>query len=66
MQKGKKFAYAASFGNSFLADEYDNIYKDKLQDFTAIGIREKSGLTVLKQLGLVGNGLRSYIVVGCV
>ena len=29
MQKGKKLAYAASFGNSFLADEYKNIFSEK-------------------------------------
>lgn len=46
----KKSAYAASFGNSFLADRYHEYYQRALRDFDKIGIREKSGIQIINQL----------------
>ncbi|WP_418991994.1 polysaccharide pyruvyl transferase family protein [Alistipes sp.] len=48
----KKAAYAASFGNSFLAARYHDYYQQLFQSFDKIGIREKSGLEIVKKMNI--------------
>jgi hypothetical protein len=44
----KRVAYAASFGNKqWKETKEDNLIKDALSKFNAIGVREESGLTIL-------------------
>jgi len=44
----KKISYAASFGNDKMDEDYVSFIKDKLADFDAISVREKSGLELIK------------------
>ena len=49
--KGKKVAYASSFGVSSLPnDEYEKV-KSFLKDYTAISVREKSAVHLLQTMG---------------
>jgi hypothetical protein len=51
--KGKKcFAYAASFGKERLTQKEQNIIKPLLQKYSAISMREASGVRILKEMGL--------------
>lgn len=45
----KKIAYAPSFGCDDLPDEAKKNLKDLLYDFTAISVREKSGIDIVKK-----------------
>ena len=47
-----KIAYAASFGNSSLPASYAEVFRDRLKDFDAIGIREESGVQIVRDLGM--------------
>lgn len=47
-----KVAYAASFGNSTLSEEYYDAYRNLLRDFKQIGVREESGVRILRNIGL--------------
>lgn len=48
----RKVSYAASFGNSTLADAYHETYASLLSQFDSIGIRENSGVNIVHSLGL--------------
>ncbi|WP_455626519.1 polysaccharide pyruvyl transferase family protein [Parabacteroides sp.] len=48
----KRVSYAASFGNSTLASEYWERFRQLLSSFSFIGIREKSGKHIVEALGL--------------
>lgn len=51
---GRRISYASSFGNSSLdASNADEVLK-LLSQYDAISVREKSGLDILKSLGLCG------------
>lgn len=53
VEKGtKKVAYAASFGNSTLDSSYADEFRAALSDFSAISIREESGVEIVQQLGV--------------
>lgn len=48
----EKVAYAASFGNSTLEKKYFERFRGLLGDFKYIGVREESGIEILRNLGL--------------
>ncbi len=48
----KRLSYAASFGNSTLAEEYQERFRTMLGKFSGIGIREESGKKVIADMGL--------------
>jgi hypothetical protein len=48
----KRIAYAASFGRNFLTKEEISIGPKLLQRFTAVGVREVTGIDLCKQLGV--------------
>lgn len=48
--KGKKVAYAASFGVDNLPDEKKEVYAKALLDFNSISVREEAGLHIIKEL----------------
>lgn len=50
----KKFSYAASFAVSEIADEWKPFVKQQLPHFSAISVREKTGLKILGDLGFAG------------
>ena len=47
-----KCSYAASFGNSTLAPEYQAGYKQLLSDFSHISVREHSGVNIINKFGI--------------
>lgn len=47
----KKISYAASFGSSMLSKEFSYFVKDKISDFSAISVRECSGVDICSELG---------------
>lgn len=49
---GMKISYAASFGNSSLASEYRVIFQKALSKFSAISVRENSGIKIIQDLGI--------------
>lgn len=51
---GKCFAYAASFGKAKLDPEEQKLTKPLLQKYSAISMRESSGVRILNQMGLSG------------
>ena len=52
---GRKIAYAASFTIDKLPATTENVIRDWIQAYSCIGIRERSGLNILKQLNLSGD-----------
>lgn len=48
--KAVKISYAASIGHSDLPEDIADIYKDWLQDFKAISLREQQGEELIKQI----------------
>ena len=46
----RKFSYAASLGKDILSESDLYWFRDKLQDFTGISIREKTGVEVLQNV----------------
>ena len=55
MPEGRKcFAYAASFGKAKLDPEEQKLTKPLLQKYSAISMRESSGVRILNQMGLSG------------
>ena len=48
----KKIAYAASFGIQELGNALNDIYSRKIQNFHMISTRERTGLSILKSLGI--------------
>lgn len=46
-----RVAYAASFGRNILGKDEEIIFKEALNKFQAISVREKSGVDLCKQLG---------------
>lgn len=48
----KKYSYAASFGISFLPNDYKEEYKNILNNFAMCSVREKQGLDILSSLGI--------------
>ena len=48
--KTKKIAYAASFGSDVLADKHKEKYRKYLSDYEGIAVREKSGVSIVKDL----------------
>jgi hypothetical protein len=53
----KKIAYAASFGREVLEPEELNIISPYLRSYNSISVREKSALSILKEIGNV-NGVQ--------
>jgi hypothetical protein len=54
--KGKKcFSYAASFGKTKLDDDEKAITKQLLEKYSAISMRESSGVQILNDLGISGS-----------
>lgn len=53
----KKVSYAASFAVSEIQDEWRPFVKSQLSHFQHISVREKTGLTILKSLG-IKNGVQ--------
>ena len=51
-----KIAYAASFATLEVAVEYKDFVREKLEHLDAIAVREKTGLSILKELG-ISNGI---------
>jgi hypothetical protein len=49
--KAIKISYAASFGNSDLSKEYYDLMLPLLNDFSAISVREMSGVDILRRMG---------------
>lgn len=47
-----KASYASSFGIISLSDRLQSIYAEQLQKFKFLSVREKSGLEILKKMGL--------------
>ena len=52
----KKIAYATSFGTTLIPNYQTEKYKFFLNRFDNIAVREKSGLTILEQLGISREG----------
>ena len=51
--KGKKYAYAASFGYAKVPEQYVDVLKPLLEQFERIGVREEEGVNILnEQFGL--------------
>jgi hypothetical protein len=48
----KRIAYAASFGVSKVSDNYKKQYLSLFKKFNKIGVREKDGQKILKELGI--------------
>ena len=48
----KKFSYAASFGKNWIPEKNKKYIKKYLDDFTAISVREKSSIELLKSIGV--------------
>lgn len=46
----KKISYAASFGKSFIDEDYTDFYKKSLADFSHISVREEQGERILQDL----------------
>ena len=46
----QKVAYAASFGGNNIASGYEKVFARYLNDFKAIGVREESGVKLVKQI----------------
>lgn len=47
----KRISYAASFGRNSIKYNESNLFKNALDKFDAISVREKSGITICKSLG---------------
>ena len=50
--KGKKIAYAASFGHTEMTEELKDYYKKWLTQYNSIAVREDSAVEILKGLGI--------------
>lgn len=48
-QGKKRIAYAASFGTTDIAPGYENIFEKELKKFKSIGLRETSGVNIVKK-----------------
>lgn len=48
--KEKKFSYAASFGISAIPDQYKDYYREKLNSFARISVREEQGVEIVRNL----------------
>lgn len=46
----KKISFSSSIGSSSIPDEYKEIYKDLLKDFSSISVREKSTKEILNSM----------------
>lgn len=49
-QDAKRISYAASFGNSSLDQRHAALYRDNLQKFSSISVRESSGVQIVADL----------------
>ncbi|WP_338037042.1 polysaccharide pyruvyl transferase family protein [Metabacillus dongyingensis] len=47
-----KFSYAASFATDSIPDKYKSYIKSRIEVFDGIGIREKSGVEIVKKMGI--------------
>ncbi|MGX2961383.1 polysaccharide pyruvyl transferase family protein [Peribacillus sp. JNUCC 23] len=47
-----KVSYAASFATDTISDEYTHMVKKRIERLDAIGVREKSGVEILKKLDI--------------
>ena len=56
VQKGKKIAYAASFGKTQFSDEIVSEYKHWLKQYDGIAVREDSAVKLLNEWGIRCNG----------
>lgn len=52
VQSARKSSYAASFGNSALADKFKRQFHDFLTSFYRISVRENSGIKIVTSMGL--------------
>ncbi|UCS93980.1 polysaccharide pyruvyl transferase family protein [Echinicola marina] len=49
-KKAKKIAYASSFGVDSIPSEYHGVYKDYLNEFDKLAVREESGVELIKKI----------------
>jgi len=49
-----RFSYASSFGVENIPEKYRSVYKDALEKFLFISIREGSGVRILENMGIRG------------
>ena len=47
-----RFAYGASFSVTTLPTQFIELFKNNLSKYISIGVREKSGISILKKLGI--------------
>ena len=47
-----KASYAASFATDSIADEYKKLVKSNLEKLDGVAVREKSGVEIVKNLGI--------------
>lgn len=52
--KGIIFSYAASFGESYIPDSFEQLYREGLSGIKAIGVRENTGVDIVNRLGFKG------------
>ena len=50
VERGSKNSYAASFGKNAIDAKYVRFFENALKDFTAITVREKSGVGLVKEV----------------
>ena len=48
----KKVSFSSSFGIDYVGEVYKKSFKDLLNKYDTIGVRERKGITVLKELGV--------------
>ncbi len=54
VKRGKKASYAASFSYVDIAQEAQQTIARRLEDFTAVSVRESHGLKLLESMGIAG------------
>jgi len=55
----KRISYAASFSNTVLDKRYHDIFKNELKKFTAVSVREQSGIDIVREVADIGS---SFVV----
>ena len=59
----KRFSYAASLATNSIKDECKDFIKEKLAKFSSISVREKTGASLLADLGISNVSHESYILI---
>lgn len=58
LDRAKKYSYAASFGGDRIKEENVTKYKSYIEDYTSILLREHSGYSILRKLGIQRDDVR--------